>query len=132
MKRMVTQAIYDETKYLIRKFPNATQQQIGKLVNSGWGGISQRTVWLIKESSSYDEYLQNQANHHMKENQKIISKTAEPVADENPTIADSPDEVTNGINLRRIAELLWCIAYELDKETLPLSAFKNKEGNTNG
>ena len=25
MKRMVTQAIYDETKYLIRKFPNATR-----------------------------------------------------------------------------------------------------------
>ena len=130
MMRRVTQAIYDETKYLIRKFPNATQQQIGKLVNSGWGGISQRTVWLIKESSSYDEYLQNQANHHLKEDQRKISKTAEPVADENPTIANSPDEAANGINLSRIAELLWYIAYELDKDILPLSVFKKKDGNT--
>lgn len=124
--RLITQAIYDETKFLLRKFPNATQKQIGKLVNSGWGGISQRTVWLINESNSFDEYRQKQANHHLEEDKRKKPENIVPITDEKPTIAEKPDEIPNEINLRRISELLWCIAYELNKGTMPL--FMDKGG----
>ena len=116
----VIEDMFNEVKLLIKRFPNATNKEIGKLVQCP-GGLSETTVSKIRNCDTYLDFV----NLNTKKSQKAKEKQtddpvekyriSDPIADYDKSEFIPLSKVSQDEKNNRIAELLMQIV-EILKE----------------